>query len=113
MLDLKTVAQSFEAVVARLKSRGGALDLGPLQALFQERRELYVSLEALNQKRKAMGPGSAELRDQLRELSQEIKGKEKKLDEVEKELEKILQLTPNVPHESVPVGTSEADNRVE
>jgi seryl-tRNA synthetase len=113
MLDLKTVAQNFDQVVARLKSRGGALDLGPFQRLFQERRELYIALEALNTKRKGMGPGSAEMRDQLRALSQEIKAKEARIAEVEGELEKILAYVPNVPHESVPVGTGEADNRVE
>src|SRR4051812_24751257 len=113
MLDLKNVAQNFETVAARLKSRGGALDLGPFQKRFQERRELYISLEALNQKRKSMGPGSAEMRDQLRALSQEIKGQEARIKEVEEELEKILASVPNVPHESVPVGTSESDNRVE
>ena len=113
MLDLKTVAQNFDQVVARLKSRGGALDLGPFQQLFQERRELYIALEALNTRRKGMGPGSAEMRDQLRALSQEIKAKETRIKEVEEELEKILAFVPNVPHESVPTGTSEADNKVE
>ena len=34
MLDLKYVAQNFDAVVARLKTRGGNLDLGPFQKLF-------------------------------------------------------------------------------
>ncbi|HYV47024.1 MAG TPA: serine--tRNA ligase [Myxococcaceae bacterium] len=112
MLDLKTVAQNFDQVVARLKSRGGALDLGPFQRLFQERREQYIALEALNTRRKGMGPGSAEMRDQLRAISQEIKAKEARLKEVEEELEKILLYVPNVPDESVPVGTSEADNAV-
>jgi len=124
MLDLKTVAQNFDQVVERLKSRSGALDLGPFQKLFQERRELYIALEALNQKRKASDeelkkkakedPKSLDaMRGELRALSQEIKGKEGRLKEVEEELEKILLFTPNVPHESVPVGTNEADNRVE
>jgi seryl-tRNA synthetase len=113
MLDLKTVAQGFDQVVERLKSRGGALDLGPFQKLFQERRELYIALEALNTRRKGMGPGSAEMRDQLRALSQEIKAKEARIKEVEEELEKILAYLPNVPHQTVPPGTSEADNRVE
>src|SRR2546430_730610 len=40
MLDLKSVAQNFDQVVARLRSRGGNLDLGPFQKRFQERREL-------------------------------------------------------------------------
>ena len=45
MLDLKEVAKNFEAVVARLKSRGGTLDLSRFQELFAERSRLYKELE--------------------------------------------------------------------
>ena len=82
MLDLKFVAQHVDTVVPRLQSRGGTLDLGPFQALMQERRELYVALEALNQqrsaaneemKRRAREDKSAveSLRGELRVLSQD------------------------------------------
>ena len=50
MLDLRSVAQSFDAVVERLRTRGGELDFGPFQALMAERRTLYVALEALQQR---------------------------------------------------------------
>ncbi|HVE84895.1 MAG TPA: serine--tRNA ligase [Myxococcales bacterium] len=124
MLDLKTVAQSFDQTVARLNSRGGALDLGPFQERFKERRELYVSMEALNHKRKGFDEelkrkakedpaGLDAMRAEMRTLSQEIKAREARLKEVEEALEKILLYVPNVPHESVPVGASEADNKVE
>lgn len=116
MLDLKNVAQNYEQVVQRLKTRGGNLDLGPFQKLFQERRELYVAMEGLNQKRKGLDEAARKdvtLRDQLRDLGKDIKGKENRLKEVEEELEKILSFIPNVPHETVPVGAAEQDNRVE
>ncbi|NOK22849.1 serine--tRNA ligase [Corallococcus carmarthensis] len=121
MLDLRNVAQNFDAVVARLKTRGGSLDLGPFQALFLERRDLYVSMEALaarrnaaneEMKRKAKEDPSAmeKLRGDLRGVSQEIKEKESRLKEVEEELNRILLVIPNVPHDSVPVGTSADEN---
>ncbi|MFL5319919.1 MAG: serine--tRNA ligase [Myxococcaceae bacterium] len=123
MLDLKEVAKNFDAVVARLKSRGGGLDLGPFQKLFGERRELYVSLEALQQKRNVANeemkkkakedPRAIDaLRGEMRQVSQDIKDKEGRLKTVEEDLEKILLLIPNVPHESVPVGASAEDNVV-
>ncbi|QSQ19397.1 serine--tRNA ligase [Pyxidicoccus parkwayensis] len=121
MLDLRNVAQNFDAVVARLKTRGGNLDLGPFQRLFSERRELYVSMESLaarrnaaneEMKRKAKEDPKAldALRGDLRAVSQEIKEKEARLKEVEEEINRILLLIPNVPHESVPVGGGAEDN---
>ncbi|NNB91693.1 serine--tRNA ligase [Corallococcus exiguus] len=121
MLDLRNVAQNFDAVVARLKTRGGSLDLGPFQTLFLERRDLYVSMEALaarrnaaneDMKRKAKEDPSAmeKLRGDLRGVSQEIKEKEARLKEVEEELNRILLVIPNVPHDSVPVGSSADEN---
>src|SRR5262249_61834256 len=51
MLDLRYVAQHFEEVKESLKLRGGNMDLGPFQALVQERRELHIALPALNRDR--------------------------------------------------------------
>ncbi|XXF79810.1 serine--tRNA ligase [Myxococcaceae bacterium GXIMD 01537] len=121
MLDLRYVAQNFDAVVARLKARGGNLDLGPFQKLFTERKDLYVSVEALSarrntaneeMKRKAKEDPKAldALRGDLRAVSQEIKEKEARLKEVEEELQRIMLLIPNVPHESVPVGADAEGN---
>ncbi|AGC43553.1 seryl-tRNA synthetase [Myxococcus stipitatus DSM 14675] len=121
MLDLRNVAQNFDAVVARLKTRGGNLDLGPFQRLFAERRELYVSMESLAARRNAANeemkkkakedPKALDaLRGDLRAVSQDIKEKENRLKEVEEEINGILLLIPNTPHESVPVGASADDN---
>src|SRR4051794_36262000 len=123
MLDLKNVAAIFEQVVARLQTRGGGLDLGPFQRLVQERKELYVAVEALQQKRNAVNeeikkkakedPKAIDaIRGEMRQVSDEIKTKETRLKEVEEELAKILFYVPNVPHESVPVGASADQNVV-
>ncbi|MDQ3265065.1 MAG: serine--tRNA ligase [Myxococcota bacterium] len=123
MLDLKYVAQNFEEVLQRLQSRG-RLDLGPFQTLVSERRTLYVQLETLSLRRKTLDeemkkkakedPSALEAaRGELRTLSLELKSHEAKLKEVEGKLEAILVEIPNVPDPSVPVGTSESDNRVE
>src|SRR6266849_1585878 len=121
MLDLKYVAQNFEAVKERLKLRGGNLDLGRFQALVEERRELYIALESLNQTRNSANeeiklkakqdPGAIErLRDQMRSLSSTIREKESQLKAVEEELEKILLLVPNLRSEE---HTSELQSRVD
>jgi seryl-tRNA synthetase len=123
MLDLKYVAQNFDAVVARLRARGGNLDLTDFQRLVGERRGLHVSLESLQAKRNAANeemkrvakqdPAALErLRGDLRALSQDIKDQEKQLSAVEEELSSLLLLLPNVPDASVPLGSSAEENVV-
>jgi seryl-tRNA synthetase len=123
MLDLKYVAQNFDAVVARLHARGGNLDLTDFQRLVGERRTLHVSLESLQAKRNAANeemkrvakqePAALErLRGDLRALSQDIKDQEKRLSAVEEELSSLLLLLPNVPDVSVPAGSSAEENVV-
>ncbi len=123
MLDLKYFAQNFDAVVARLRARGGNLDLTDFQRLVGERRALHVSLESLQAKRNAANeemkgvakrdPAALEqLRRDLRALSQDIKDQEKRLSAVEEELSSLLLLLPNIPDASVPVGSSAEENVV-
>jgi seryl-tRNA synthetase len=124
MLDLKYVSQNFEQVVARLATRGAGLDLGPFQKLVEERRDLYVAMETLSHRRNLANeqikrqakedPKAIDaLRGEMRAVSQEIKDKESRLKDVEILLDRILYDIPNVPHESVPVGASAEQNRVE
>ncbi len=121
MLDLKEIARNFDAVVARLKDRGGALDLSQFQTLFAERKALHVEVETLQAKRNGANeemkkdpksPAALEARAALRVLGDDIKQKEVRLKEVEGTLEQLLYGVPNVPHASVPTGSSEADNQV-
>jgi seryl-tRNA synthetase len=121
VLDFRTVAQSFDAVDERLRARGGTLDWGPFQALVQERRSLYISLEALQQRRNTTNeemkrvakeaPAQLEAsRTQMRQVSQSIKEQEKRLAVLEEELERILLDVPNLPDASVPVGAGAEGN---
>ena len=123
MLDPKNFRDNFEEMVARLRTRGGTLDLEGFQARMAERRALHVSMETAQAKRNAANeemkraakedPKTLErLRGDLRVLSQQIKEDEKRLSGVEDELSALLLTVPNVPDPSVPVGTSEADNVV-
>jgi len=124
MLDLRYVAQNFESVLERLRTRGGELDLTTFQKLVEERRALHIALESLSHRRNeaneqmkkkvAQDPKAIDqLRGEMRAVSQEIKDKEARLKGVEEELERILLVIPNLPDPSVPVGKSSEDNRVE
>ena len=120
MLDLKDVAKNFEAVVARLKSRGGTLDLSRFQELFAERSRLYKELEknqaeknTASEQMKDAAKRTPALQAQMKELGAVIKDQDGKLKAIEEEISAQMMIVPNVPHESVPVGADEHGNKVE
>ncbi|MBL8950555.1 MAG: serine--tRNA ligase [Myxococcaceae bacterium] len=122
MLDLKELAKNYDTWVPRLADRGGNLDLGPFKALFEDRKKVYVELEALlaqrnkaNEEMKALAktnPAAMKERSaELKTLGASIKEIETKRDEVDQQLEKLLYDVPNVPHESVPKGADASGNK--
>jgi seryl-tRNA synthetase len=122
MLDLKWVVANLDEVRRRLLTRGaaGAEALAPIEALASERRQLIQSSEtqradqrkASEQMRNLKGEEQAQLRARLKALSEEVKEKDARLKEVEERIERALLNVPNLPHETVPPGTSERDNQV-
>jgi seryl-tRNA synthetase len=122
MLDLKWVVANLDEARGRLAKRGAAAAaaLAPIEALAFERRQLIQSSEtqraeqrkASEQMRTLKGNEQAELRAHLKTLSDEVKEKEARLKEVEERIERALMNVPNLPHETVPEGTSERDNKV-
>jgi seryl-tRNA synthetase len=105
-----------------LEQRGYDMELPPLLALDQQRREAIQEVESLKHERKLVSDQIAQMKkkgedasniiSRMRQVSQRIKELDGKLGEVEEELHKSLLLIPNVPHESVPVGKDENDNPV-
>ena len=123
MLDVKYVVQNLDAVAAGLARRGGSVDLGPVRTLADRRRERIAATENLRAKQKessAQVPqlmktdkaAADALRAQLKELGEQVKAGEAEIGAIEAELQQLLLGIPNVPHESVPTGTSADDNRV-
>lgn len=122
MLDLKWVVANLPEARKRLSTRSTAAAeaLEPIEALATERRQLILTSEteraeqkkASEEMRTLKGEEQAKLRARLKTLSEAVKEKEGRLKEVEEKIEAALLTVPNLPHESVPVGSSEHDNRV-
>ncbi len=125
MLDARYVADHLEAVRERLGTR--TFDPASLEGLAElsvARRALIVKTEAEQARRNAASTEMAELakspdkalfqarREELKKLSDEVKVLEEQMSALEAQMEERLAVIPNLPHESVPVGRSEADNRV-
>ena len=121
MLDLKWVVANLPEARRRLSTRNAAAAeaLAPIEALSVERKQLILASEteraeqkkASEQMRTLKGEEQAVLRAQLKTLSDGVKEKDARLKEVEAKIEAALMSVPNLPHETVPVGT-EADNKV-
>jgi seryl-tRNA synthetase len=105
-----------------LEQRAYDMELAPLLALDQQRREAIQEVESLKHERKVVNDQIAQMKkkgedasniiSRMRQVSQRIKELDGELGKVEDELHRSLLLIPNVPHESVPVGKDENDNPV-
>jgi seryl-tRNA synthetase len=122
MLDPKLIRQDLEAVATKLKQRGISLDIARLNALEEQRKSLQMRLQNLQNERnvrsKAVGQAKAKgenvdaIFQQLKELNDTLKTTEEQFENVQNELNDMLARLPNLPHDSVPIGKSEADNKV-
>jgi len=120
MLDLKFVRANFDRIRDMLRSRGYDLDVSRIEHLDAERRQRLTTLEDLRHRqnlvndeiasRKKQGEDASALIDEMRSVSAQIKDKEKELPRYVNELNDLLMVIPNIPDETVPVGSDEEDN---
>ncbi|MEW6319556.1 MAG: serine--tRNA ligase [Acidobacteriota bacterium] len=124
MLDPAFVRDNLEAVRAGLASRGldAAGELELLATLESQRRRVIPQLEGLKREQNTAGDEVARAKRQgldarpifeaNKQRSQKIKQLEIELENVELQRSRLLATLPNLPHASVPAGTSAADNAV-
>jgi seryl-tRNA synthetase len=122
VLDLRWVVANLDEAKRRLATRSAdaAAALAPIEQLAAERKALIQATEtrraeqkrANEQMRTLRGEEQARLRAELKALSDEVKEKEARLKQVEEQIEAALLAVPNLPHQSVPVGSDPKDNVV-
>ena len=122
MLDPALLRDNLEAVKTGLQKRGAGLDaeLEELAVLESRRRRLVPEIEGLKREQNTAGDEVARAKRQGQDISkiqeanrlrgQQIKQLGVELDAVEQRRNRGLLAIPNIPHESVPVGKSAADN---
>ncbi len=120
MLDIQLLRSQPAEVSARLASRGAGFDVAAFQALEEERKGLQVRTQELQAKRnalskqigqlKAQGGDSAAAMQEVAGLGEELTLNEEKLAGLLERINAFVSVIPNLPHESVLPGRSEADN---
>ncbi|WP_431636877.1 serine--tRNA ligase [Dyella sp. KULCS107] len=122
MLDPALLRSRLAETAARLQeTRGYALDVSAVEALENERKRLATETQELQNLRntrskaigqaKAKGEDVASLMAEVAGIGDKLKANETALAEVQAKLADIALGIPNIPHESVPPGKDEHDNR--
>ena len=120
MLDSKILRTDLDRVVEKLKVKNFTFDVTAFSELEERRKSLQVSTQNLQSERnsrsraigeaKAKGDDIQPLLDEVADLGDQLKAAEAELSRLQNELDGLLLGVPNLPHESVPAGDSEADN---
>ncbi len=122
MLDLNFVRENLTLVEEKLRQRGMNPDevLKGFRSIDAERRQAITQAETLKARRNQASEEIAKLKksgqdasaqiQETKELREEIQAAEKKATEYEARLRDTLSSLPNMPHASVPVGSTTEDN---
>ncbi len=121
MLDPQLLRTDLDQIVTRLAHKGFELDARAYQTLEEQRKKLQIETEDLQAKRnsrskeigkvKASGGDVQALLDEVAGFGDELKAAEQELGEVRQQLNDLVQSIPNLPHQDVPAGSSEEDNK--
>lgn len=122
MLDIKLVRTQPEQVVAGLAKRGFQFPMETFSKLDEERRRKLVEVEQLKNKRntvskevgriKAAGGDASAIIQEMQQVGEAIQQLDNEIRQVEDELNRLMMEIPNIPHESVPVGEDESENKL-
>ena len=123
MLDPRLLRNEPAGVAEQLRRRGFELDVERLETLEARRKALQVSLQELQNERntrsrgigraKAAGQDIQPLLAEVSTLGDRLRDAQEALSVVQEALLDISLGVPNIPHESVPEGRDENDNREE
>jgi seryl-tRNA synthetase len=120
MLDIQLLRSDLTTVAARLATRGFNLDVARFEALEQERKTVQTRTQELQARRnslskqigiaKGRGEDASALMAEVAGINDELGNLEEKLAYIQTQMQAFLAGVPNLPHASVPVGRSDADN---
>ena len=121
MLDARYVRENVEAIRDALKKRGYEFPLAEFLAIDGKRISLLKETEELRSRRNVVSEEIGKLKRQqadatvqlaeMKGVADRLKELDEKLRDLETETKNLLLTIPNIPHESVPVGRNENENK--
>ena len=122
MLSLSRIRNNPEQIKAGLDSRNESIDLDKVLKLDEKQREKIHQLNEMRAQRNSASEAIAEAKRSgkdsddaiadMRKVSDIIRDLEKVVSDIEQTLDDQLELIPNIPHDTVPVGQDEVANKV-
>ncbi|MGA0722878.1 MAG: serine--tRNA ligase [Methylophilaceae bacterium] len=120
MIDLNVLRENTDQVKKSLKNRGFELDVDFFQQLEQQRKDIQIKTQDIQQERnslskqigilKAKGEDTEKIMQQVASISTRTKDYEIQLQDIQQQLNDFLLNIPNLPHKSVPIGPDEKAN---
>ncbi len=120
MLDIQQLRSNLDAVAEGLAKRGKPIDFTEFKTLEAERKTLQTRTQDLQAMRnslskqigmiKGQGGDASGVMAQVGAIGDELKASEARLGELLERFNAILATLPNIPDESVPVGSDETGN---
>ena len=122
MLSLTRIRNNPDQIKAGLEAKNESIDLDKILKLDEEHRDKIHQLNEMRAERnraseaiaeaKRAGKDSDDAIAAMRKVSDAIKDLEKEVSNLGQTLDEQLELIPNIPHDTVPVGQDESANQV-
>jgi seryl-tRNA synthetase len=122
MLDIKYLRQNMEFVALKMAERGQGMNFESFASLDSHRRKILQEVEGLRGERNLVSRQIGEKKKKgedadgtiarMGEVSARIKDLEEDLKKTDEDLDQIIMMIPNIPHESVVNGKDPNDNPV-
>jgi len=121
MLDIKFIRENVDLVKQGVANKNSKIDLKKLLTLDSTKRALQNESEQLKKQRNEVSKQIGlmkkdkkpcdDLMKEMRETGEKIKNIDQSLREITIKIDDILVWIPNIPHQTVPVGKGEEDNK--
>lgn len=121
MLDPQLIRNELNSIAKALDKRGVSIDTNKIQKIEDKRKAIQIKTEKLQADRnliskeigemKAKGEDAENLLEKVTSIKNQLDKNEEELTAIQQELNELIIVIPNIPHESVPDGSTDEDNQ--